>query len=539
MHIVNVKIENYCRLQDVDVAVRRHLVVIGANDVGKTSLLRMVRAVLGLSLGQLYQTFTPTDLRDPARPLVVEVVLEDFTKEEKTLFYREIDVSPDGNRETLTVRLEVAVDEDPTQVVPRRWFPGRGDERPPTRDQMDAFGWRYLPATRGTGGSQFDGPASAMRVLLDSIDLGPERQELEAMLTAFNSRLGSSVTLTMLREKIAAYLSRAMPRQIGGDDLAVRSAADPAASVLGNVAMFLQRDEAFVALTDQSDGMRQLMSMTLFLLAEGTANVIAIDEPELHLHPTSQRTAANLFADAPNQLFLVTHSPFVMERFEPSQVVAISPAGRVRQLPEPVLSKIDKLRARWWSSRLLEALSARSVVVVEGVADRYIVEGVARTLGIGLDRLGCTVFDIDGAHKFPHIFKFLGPTGFDIELYGLVDEAEKNIWAGAYGGNPTNVLGHRIWPCNPDLEGEYCSALGGSGIARILIDADVCKQADLLKSAGVAALDDITAEQMAGFCRKNKVEAAVAVANVLTEQTAASILSVTAMLRAVSAGTRV
>lgn len=535
MYLVRIKATNYIRLQDVDIEVRRHLVLIGANDVGKTSLLRMVQAVLGLTFGQLYQTFSPSDLRDVNEPLVVEVVLEAFTPSEKALFYREIDVSPDGHRETLTVRLEVALDEDPEQVVVRRWFPGRGDDRSPTREQMDAFGWRYLPATRGTGGSQLDGPASAMRVLLESIDLGTERQDLAGMLNGFNAKLGSSATLTKLREDVAEQLSKAMPRQVSSDDLAVRSVADPEVSVLGNVAMFLQRDDAFVALTDQSDGMRQLMSMTLFLLAEGTANVIAIDEPELHLHPTSQRTAANLFAETHNQMLLVTHSPFVMERFEPSQVVAISRHGRARQLPASALTNIDKLRARWWSSRLLEALSARSAVIVEGVADRYIIEGVARALRIGLDRLGCTVFDIDGAHKFPHIFKFLGPGGFDVELFGLVDEKEKSMWAGAFGGNPANVLGSRIWVCDPDLEGEYCSALGAPTIARILVGAGVCQEVDLLKSACAATVGEITAEKAASFCRKNKVEAAVAVANALTPQQAASITSVATLLGAVAA----
>ncbi|MEY9863517.1 putative ATP-dependent endonuclease of OLD family [Catenulispora sp. GAS73] len=535
MRLARVKVANYIRLQDVDIEVRHHLVLIGANDVGKTSLLRAVQAVLGLGVGQLYQTYGSSDLRDPMQPLVVEVVLEEFTAQEKTLFHREIDVSPDGRRETLTVRLEVALDEDPEQVVVSRWFPGRGDNRPPSREQMEAFGWRYLPATRGTGNSQLDGPASAMRVLLDSIDLGAERGELAAMLADFNAKLGSSTMLAKLREDVAEHLSRAMPRQIGADHLAVRSVADPAASVLGNVAMFLQRDDVFVALSDQSDGMRQLMSMTLFLLAQGTANVIAIDEPELHLHPTSQRTAANLFAGAQNQLLLVTHSPFVMERFEPSQVVAISPQGRVRQLPTSALTNIDKLRARWWSSRLLEALSARSVVLVEGVADRYVVEGVGRALDIGLDRLGCTVFDIDGADKFPNLFNFLGPKGFDVELFGLVDADRKNKWVGAFNDKPANILGRRIWVCDPDLEGEYCAALGGPAVAKILINAGVCKQADLLQTACVSEIEDITAEKAAEFCRKNKTETALAVGGALTADDAASITSVADMLRAVAA----
>ncbi|HEV2637186.1 MAG TPA: AAA family ATPase [Actinocrinis sp.] len=535
MRITRIAISNYARLRDLDIRVRGHLVIVGANDVGKTSLLRVLQGTLGSSVGHLYQTFSPADLRDPGQPLIVEVTWEEFGADERALYYREITVAPDGSGKSLVIRLEIAPDEDPEAVAIRRFFPDRGDDRSPTREQLLAFGWRYLPATRGAG-TQLDGPASALRTLLDTIDLGAEKQGLVAMLEEYNDKLGTSATLTDLRERIAAHLSRAMPRTIDPAGLAVRSGADPASSVLGNVSMFFDRDGAFTALTDQSDGMRQLMAMTLFDLAQGAANVIAIDEPELYLNPASQRTAAELLTHTGNQKLLVTHSPFIMQRFEPRQVVAIGPDGAARQLPADKLTAIGKLRARWWSSRLLEALSARAVILVEGIADRILIEEADRALGIGLDRLGAVVFEIDGADKFEHVFKFLGPQGFDVRLFGLVDEDHRTKWVGQFGGRPQQVLGTKVWVCDPDLEGEYCTALGGPQVARLLIEAGVCRDQALLQCAGVGELDALTPLDVAAFCRKNKVEAAVAVGAALDAQAAGRITPVADLLTALRAG---
>lgn len=162
--------------------------------------------------------------------------------------------------------------------------------------------------------------------------------------------------------------------------------------------MFFERDGEHVPISEQSDGLRQLMSMTLFDLAEGTANVVAIDEPELHLHPSSQRTPAELFSDA------------------------------------------------------------------------------------------------------------------------------------QIGGKPADVVGTTVFVSDQKLEAEYCAALTGPGVGRALIAAGYCKEAAILSTAAVSAMDDVTSEAMAAYCRKDKVAAVVAIASQLDLATATRITSVHDMI---------
>ena len=438
MRLTRIFVKNHSLINDLDVQVREHLVIVGANDVGKTSLLRALNLLLGCTTAQLFNQLSKRDLRDPAEPLRFAAWFESFYEEAERLFHREIDIDADSKAASLEIRLEVGLDpEDDEAVTITRWCPGRGEVRALTREQLSSLGWRYLSATRASSTAQLDGTNGAVQVLLRAVqdDLGGEREALEGLLDQFNASLQDSAALTSLRAGMAGHLSSSMPRTVAPDDLAIRTVTDPSESVLDNVSLFFTgEDGSHVSLAEQSDGIRQLMAMTLFDLAEGTANVIAIDEPELHLHPLSQRTVAELLSGRMTQKIVVTHSPYIVQRFDPTQVLAISPDRSSRQI-DPASFPIDeRAQAHWWSPRMLEALTARVAILVEGVADRLIVEASARARGMSLDRLGVMVFELGGADNFSAVYNLVGPAGFDVNIVGLVDAAESPSWLGAVGG---------------------------------------------------------------------------------------------------------
>lgn len=531
MRLSKVEINNHSRIQDLNLALRRHAVIVGANDVGKSSILRMLNLLLGTSTSGLYQALKPSDLRDREQPLVVNALWTDLTEENRRPFPSEISIGDDHVTEYLWVQMRVEADpEDEETVTIRRWFPESGHERTPNREQLEEFGWRYLRATRGA--SIMDGAHSPVRTLLAAADLGSNEEGLKALLDRFNEKLAGNESVSELLDRVATHLSRSMPRTVSQDDFSVRSVTDPSSDVLQDVTIFLNRGDDQVSLTEQSDGVRQLMSMTLFDLAEGTANVLAIDEPEIHLHPTSQRTAADLLSGDGNQKIIVTHSPYILHRFEPSEVVAVDRHGRCHQVGEAKLSKIEKVRAHWWSPRLLEALTARFVILVEGDADRVIVTAVAENLGIDLDRLGAVVVELDGADKFRNVFPLLGPDGFGPTLLGLVDENESGSWVNAFKGKRHTVVDKKVFISDVDLEDEYTRALSGPIAAKALVDGGFCREQGILQAAEVATLDEITPEAVAQFCRdKGKVDAASCITEALTPERAGKIGSVTRLLR--------
>lgn len=525
MKLSQIKITGHAVLADLEVPAREHLVIVGGNDVGKTSVLRLLHQLLGASTQQLYQSLRPEHIREGSDALVVEARLEEFSEDESGQFPFQMSVR-EGEPDFLLLRLEVArVEGDAESVLIDRYFPDSGNRRQPTRDQLAAIGWQYLPADRSNSADYMEGKRSAFRMMLDSVDVGDDSEALEDLLESFNEKLAENDALHVLREEIAEHLSRAVPRSYDADGLTIRTTADPQSSPLNGATLYLRDGERLKALGDQSDGMRQLMALTFFDLAQSAANIVAVDEPEIHLHAASQRTVAALFAASPKQRIVVTHSPYVVQRFEPKHVLVVNPDREVRQIPEANFNAVEKERIHWWSPQLLEGLTARRLLFVEGAADRVIVEAIAANAGVSLDRAGISVFALDGADKFKKVLEIVGKKGFDLALSGLCDEDREQSWASALGIKPKALSKNGFFVARSDLEHEYVPLLGARTVADELIATGIAREQGLLNAAGASSLDDLTDADVADFITKQdnrKIPAARVIAPLLTPAVIAS-----------------
>lgn len=519
MRLASFAIQGHSVLRDMDFEVRNHLVIVGANDVGKTSILRLLNMLLGASVQQLYQALGPADIREGADDLVVTARLEDFSEEEASQFPFAMTIE-EGQPDYLVIRLEVrTAEDDPENVHIERYFPDSGTRRAPSRDQLLAIGWRYLPANRSSSLDFMDGRNSPFRAMLDSAEVGDELADLGGLLDQFNEKLETNPALQELRRKIAAHLSRSVPRKYTEESLAIRTAADPADQPLQDVTIFLKDGEQLKGLAEQSDGMRQLMALTFFDLAQATANIVAVDEPEIHLHASSQRTVASLFAESPRQRLVVTHSPYIVQRFEPKHVLVVDPDSRGRQISAANFTAVEKEMAQWWSPQLLEGLTARRILFVEGLADRIVIEAAAQAVGLSLDRSGISVFALDGADKFSHVLKIVGSAGFQLPICGLCDEDRENTWAGNLGLRPRDMASVGFFVARTDLEHEYVRALGTEAVVQALVDAKVAREQGIVQSTGATDIESVTAEQLGTFLSSvdsRKVPAARAISPLLT-----------------------
>lgn len=524
MKLTHLKINGHAVLADSEIQVREHLVVVGGNDVGKTSILRLLHQLLGASTQQLYQSLRPEHIREGSDMLVVEARLEDFSEDEAGQFPFQMSVR-EGEPDYLLIRLEVTrVEGDAESVLIDRYFPDSGNRRQPTRDQLAVIGWQYLPADRSNSPDYMEGKRSAFRTMLESVDVGNDRIALEELLESFNEMLADNSALQTLREEIAEHLSRAVPRSYDPDGLTIRTSA-PQNSPLDGATLYLRDGDRYKSLGDQSDGMRQLMALTFFDLAQSAANIVAVDEPEIHLHAASQRTVAALFAASPKQRIVVTHSPYVVQRFEPKHVLVVNPDREVRQIPEANFSAVEKERIHWWSPQLLEGLTARRLLFVEGAADRVIVEAIAANADVSLDRAGVSVFALDGADKFKKVLEIVGKNGFDLALIGLCDEDREDAWASALGVRPKHLRKHGFFVARSDLEHEYVPLLGARAVADALITSGIAREQGLLNASGASSLDELTDGQVADFITKHdsrKIPAARVLAPLLTPTLIAS-----------------
>jgi len=529
MKLTELKVENYRRLADLKIEVREHLVLVGANDVGKSSLLRCLEFLLGASTAQLYSQISVDDFRDSDQPFVIEATLSDFTTADQALFPDEIRHDPVTASSRLIVRLTATVDASETVSIERA-APEGGTGRQLSRDQLVGLGWKFLSATAQTRDLR-DDRKSTLDDILKAVDLGGEKKDFEAIATSLADTLSDSKTLKKLRKSLAGQLSKALPEKISRDDLSFVPGAAADDDPLSDVRLQVSKNGVAHDLSAQSDGTRALYAIALYDLMSVGANVVGIDEPEVHLHPTSQRSLARLLKSNPNQKIIATHSSDIVSAFDADSIVVVRAGGDVVQPTAGFLSSDEKLVVRWWVRDRLEPLTSRRVLAVEGPSDRIVVERAADLTDRNLDRLGVSIVEAGSKTAMPSVEKLFGTTGFRVPLSQLVDEDAETSTAKRLGVAAADLPSHSVWVSRIDLEDEYVRAIGASAVWAALDASTMITSNQLRACTASGAGGAYTDADVAGFCRRYKVEAAIVIAGMLTESTARAITSIENILQ--------
>lgn len=189
-----------------------------------------------------------------------------------------------------------------------------------------------------------------------------------------------------------------------------------------------QPGEFSVPFNRLSTGSLNLMVFALLTyIAElkGSDSVIfAMEEPEIALPPHSQRLLIRFITENMGQAIVTSHSPYIIEHFEPESIVVLgrTPAGELQSNPVTLPASYKLRRYRRERRQFAEAVLARGVLVVEGETEVDVVLATADALNndpqvayTHPDLCGLSVFD---AHNdvsvpvFAPIFKSMDKLAF-------------------------------------------------------------------------------------------------------------------------------
>ena len=284
----------------------------------------------------------------------------------------------------------------------------------------------------------------------------------------------------------------------------------------------------------RSDGSRALSSMSPYSEPQEATNILAIDEPEAHLHPSSQRSLVKNLKSGGNQLILVTHSPTVAESFEPDEIVVIRLDGTAVQPREHFLSKSAGTLARWWIGRQLEPLTAGTVIAVEGPSDRVIVSKVAIAMGLDLDRRDIVIVETNGCGDMKVVETVFGGGGFGIPLFELIDDDASDEAERRLGIGRADLERRNVFVSTADLEDEYVRAIG-AGVLWDKLKASKAFSKKTFMQCKVGPDGYPTELELARFIREKsyrKIPAALVAADLINAGNAHSVESVARLLDA-------
>jgi len=160
--------------------------------------------------------------------------------------------------------------------------------------------------------------------------------------------------------------------------------------------------------------------------------IFAMEEPEIALPPHTQRRIANYLLEETTQCFVTSHSPYIIERFNPEQIMILrrNNVGEVTGTPVSKATGLkEKLFKRHARRGLAEAMLCAGVIVSEGLTEQSAILAVAENLEghnpglLPLDLAGVTVLAVDGDGSMPAFGKFFKE--LSIRTYGFYDKKKR------------------------------------------------------------------------------------------------------------------
>lgn len=164
-------------------------------------------------------------------------------------------------------------------------------------------------------------------------------------------------------------------------ELQLRLTSTDSQSVLQAIVPHFQHGAApTLPASRQGSGLASLQSLLLLMQfgaareQRGQCFILAVEEPELHVPPSQQKRLVNRLNAVCNQTIMTTHSPLVASMFPPADVIFLrnkagTLVGSPLSFPNAAPSNLEQHLFYGWRDRLVAALMHEYVIIPEGVSE--------------------------------------------------------------------------------------------------------------------------------------------------------------------------
>lgn len=386
MKISRLKISNFRSIKEADIQFGAVTVLIGTNNAGKSAILDAIRIALTRRWGQRGTGFTEYDVHlcegrpDPkvGDPVVIEVELQEAVANEwPEDLHGELEdiiqLDPITGRASIIMRVSCSWEAAEESFVPRWEFlnvdrnalAGRGARAVNLQEFFQFLPVFYLEALRDVA-DEFSSRSQFWGKLLRTVQIPePLEQKSKRIFDLLNRRLLEADPLLADLATGLSNISRVAASDAPGQaDL--RLLPLNTWDILSKAEVIYQTEDnkPWLPLARHGQGVQSLSVMFLFkafvelilkdLYRPESAAVLALEEPETHLHPQAARSLWRHVSELPGQKIVTTHSPYFLQHvpFRDIRVVRVETDGtRVSSLPRefrasvPHVPQIDTIVA--------------------------------------------------------------------------------------------------------------------------------------------------------------------------------------------------
>lgn len=460
MRVVNLEVTNFRGISKASLQFDSHTLLLGANNVGKSSIFEALELVLGPERLAKYPPIDEYDFHNAvylkleegkpvAVPLRVEVTLTDLSDEvantcapftsywnthtKKALDKGEVaEVDLPHVVESLRLATVGQYDPEADEFTAKSYYvdgPGAGGspvEIPKKTKQL--FGFLYLRALRTGSRALTLERHSLLDVILRRRKLvtGLWQNAIERLKGLEPPIDEGASHLRPILDNIEKRIGQYIPLSADGHATQLFVSQLTREHLRKTVSFFLSTSKGQEPVPFHEVGTGTLnalmLAMLSFIADIKKDNVIfAMEEPEIALSPHTQRRIANYLLGSSNQCFVSSHSPYIIERFDPTAIRIL------RKDENAVMSAVSvpagstlkgKMYRRHARRGLAEAMLGRGVIVAEGISERDALLAAAERMEEGepdicypLDLSGITIISVDGEGSIPEFGAFFKTMG--------------------------------------------------------------------------------------------------------------------------------
>lgn len=461
MLISKLTINNFRGIKSTTLYPTDHVVLIGDNNVGKTSILEAIDLAMGpdrlnhrpvIDEHDFYAGKYLKEEGETNNPhIYIEVVITNLNEEQQRRFNAELeywdtktndiahsinDVEENGIP-CIRISFDGYYDQEEDNFKGETFFTRgevEGNKKIFTKKDKQMCGFLYLRTTRtGTRALSLE-HGSLMDIILRLKEIRPQMWEdvisdLKNTSVATKPELGISDVIQSIVKSMEKYVPRdwgispsLKVSKLTREDLRkIITAFIPTGTSNNHIAPFYRQGTGTI---------NMLVLAMLSQIAADKQNVIfAMEEPEISVPPYTQKRIVHEIKKLSSQSFFTSHSPYIIEEFPMDDTFVLSRDndGKLTRyeisLPTNLKPKQYALNFR---TKFCEALLAKRVIIAEGNTEFVALPTVARHLSAinpaqysPLEALGFAVLDAGGETNIEGLAKMFVTLNKDV--YAICD----------------------------------------------------------------------------------------------------------------------